>query len=64
MPDGKKEFIRGAACAVAAIISGHGFGTECKEAFGACVGSWDNFIATDPDEHDINILEPHFKPKP
>lgn len=61
--DDQKGFIRGAACAVATIISGHGYGTECKEAFKACVGSWDNFLSAEPDPYDIDILSPHFNSK-
>lgn len=60
---GRKEFIRGAACAVATLIRSHGAIVEANEVFEACVGSWDNFMSAEPDQYDIDILEPHFKPK-
>lgn len=58
----QKIFILGASCAIATIVRGHGCGTECEEAFRACIGTWDAFINANPDEYDINILSPHFKP--
>ena len=64
MKEDQIAFIRGAACAIATIVHGHGIGTETREAFSACIGAWSDLEAAGCDQFDIDILAPHFKPTP
>lgn len=63
MTSEEKAFIRGAACALGAITRYHGADTPVEESWKACIGSWETFIAADPDQFDIDSLSPYFKPK-
>lgn len=54
-------FIRGAACAIASIIHTHGIDTGLREAFDACIGTYQNCIDAQCDKFDLEILKQHFK---
>lgn len=52
-----KAFIRGAACVIATIHRDHGHSTETREAFKACIGTYENLIKAGCDEFDLEMLQ-------
>jgi hypothetical protein len=55
----EKAFIKGAACVIATILRGHGEqeASIVKEAFKACIGTYENLLNADVDPFDLEMLE-------
>lgn len=59
----EKAFIRGAAVVIANIHRTHGEETSTREAFQACIGSYENLLKAKVDPFDLEMLQMFNKKK-